>query len=309
MDPTGTALAVTLCVASAFAYALGAVVQQRLADRPTRTLVRTPLWWGAIGLNGLGAVLHVVALPYGPLVLVQSFGVLTLALAVPMGAVAQRRRITGTESVATTLVVAGLLGLLLSTGSGHGAVALSGGQLSGLLSVTAAALILLGYRGRAAGASGLWSAVAGGTAFGVSSAVSQTVAVHVTTDGLDALLRLDVLAAVVAIAALATAGVFFTQRSYRSGLGAPLAISNIANPVSAAAIGVVLLGERLGTDVNSVLLALVAALAAVIGVHLLSVASAGSGAASPSYREEPNRRYDDTSAGVLVGVPVTMHVR
>ncbi len=270
---TGTVLAVALSVASAFAYALGAVLQQRHADRPTRALLRTPLWWAAIGLNGVGAVLHVVALPYGPLMLVQSFGVLTLALAVPIGAMAERRRVTRTDGIATAMVMAGLLGVLLLTGSGAGASALATGELIGLLLATAAALTALGHRGHLPGASGLWLALAGGIAFGVSSAVTQTITVHVTADGPAALTRPGVIVAALAVAALSTAGLMFAQRSYRSGLGAPLAVSNIANPVAAAAIGVLLLGEGAGIDGVAVALALAAAAVTAVGVYLLTKAS------------------------------------
>ena len=272
MELTGTTLAVALSVASAFAYALGAVAQQRQADQPLRTLLGSPFWWVAIGLNGAGGVLHVVALPYGPLMLVQSFGVLTLALAVPFGAMANRRRTTGAERLATALVVAGLLGLLLLIDSSTGAGALDTGQLIGLLLVTAAALAVLGQRGQGAGASGLWLAVASGVAFGVSSAVSQTITVHVAADGLGALLRPTVVMALLAVAALSTAGLLFAQRSYRGGLGAPLAVSNIANPVAAAAVGVLLLGERIGANGTGVLLALLAAVITAVGVNLLSAA-------------------------------------
>ena len=267
---TGTALAVALSVASAFAYALGAVLQQHHADRPTRALLRTPLWWTAIGLNAVGAVLHVVALPYGPLMLVQSFGVLTLALAVPIGAMANRRPITGTEGVATAMVMAGLLGVLLLIGSTAGASALTTAELIGLLLPTAAALTALGDRGHVDGASGLWLALASGIAFGVSSAVSQTITVHLTADGLGALTQPGVIVAVLAVAALSTAGLMFAQRSYRGGLGAPLAVSNIANPAVAAAIGVVLLGEQAGTDGTGAALALIAGAITAVGVYLLS---------------------------------------
>ncbi len=34
-------------------------------------------WWSAVGLNATGALLHVAALNYGPLTLVQPLGALT----------------------------------------------------------------------------------------------------------------------------------------------------------------------------------------------------------------------------------------
>lgn len=73
--------AVGLSLISAVAYALAAVAQERLAGRGAgSSLVRllgTGAWWAAVGLNAAAALLHVVALKYGPLTLVQPLGALT----------------------------------------------------------------------------------------------------------------------------------------------------------------------------------------------------------------------------------------
>ncbi|MBU3868718.1 hypothetical protein KN815_33115, partial [Streptomyces sp. 4503] len=88
MNPT--VIAVALALASAVAYATAAVAQERLAagGRPGRMprLLLRGAWWGAVGLNSTGALLHVAALRYGPLTLVQPLGALTLVAAVPLGA-------------------------------------------------------------------------------------------------------------------------------------------------------------------------------------------------------------------------------
>ena len=47
------------------------------------------------------------------------------------------------------------------------------------------------------------------------------------------------------IAAFAAGGLLLSQVAYRGGLGAPLAMVTLSNPVAAAIIGVTLLGERL----------------------------------------------------------------
>jgi hypothetical protein len=263
-------IAVLLCVASAAGYAAGAVLQERLAHRPLGVLVRMPLWWVAIALNGIGAGLHVIALRYGPLSLVQPFGVLTLALAVPLAAVLARRAVTLVERRGIGLTVAGLVGILLLAGTTGGIVVLSTAQLVGLLLVTAALLTALGGWSAVPGASGLWAAVAAGVSFGVSSALTQTVAVHVTGDGFGALRNPVVAVAALAIAALSTAGLLFTQRSYRGGLGAPLAVSTLANPVAAATIGLVLLGEQITGGALGAVAALAGAVVAASGVTLLT---------------------------------------
>jgi hypothetical protein len=68
----------------------------------------------------------------------------------------------------------------------------------------------------------------------------------------------------------AVAATVLTQRSYRGGLGAPLAVTNLVNPASATAIGVVLLGEHLGTTPVEIALAVVCAVLAAVGVTQLA---------------------------------------
>ena len=263
-------LAVMLCIVSAAGYAAAAVLQERLAQRPFGVLVRTPLWWAAIALNGVGAGLHVVALRFGPLSLVQPFGVLTLVLAVPLAAMLARRAVTRLEGRGIGLAVAGLVGILLLAGTTSGIAVLTSTQLVGLLLVTAALLTALGGWSAVPGASGLWAAAAAGVSFGVSSALTQTVAVHLTDDGLGALIDPTVAVAALAIVALSTAGTLFTQRSYRDGLGAPLAVSTLANPVAAATIGLVLLGEQITGGALGAVVALASAGIAAAGVTMLT---------------------------------------
>jgi len=248
--------AVLLCVVSAVAYAGAAVLQERLANHHILALLGMPAWWLTIAFNGVGALLHVVALRYGPLTLVQPLGVLTLVLAVPVGALGAGRRVSRAERQGIVLTIAGLTGILLLAGSAaDGISALSTTQLIGLLLATAAVLAALGFR-----RSGLWDAAAGGVAFGVSSALTQTVAVRLS----------GFLVFGVAIAVLTTAGLLFTQRSYRGGLGAPLAVSTLANPIAAAAIGVVLLGEDIAGGTIGTVAALACGVTAAVGVVLLT---------------------------------------
>jgi hypothetical protein len=277
-------VAVLLCIASAVGYAAGAVLQERLARQALGVLVRTPLWWAALALNGVGAGLHVVALRYGPLSLVQPFGVLTLVLAVPLAAMLARRVVTLVEARGIALTVVGLIGILLLAGTSGGIAVLTTAQLVGLLLVTAALLTALGGWSAVPGASGLWAAAAAGVSFGVSSALTQTVAVHVTDDGLGALFDPTVAVAALAIAALSTSGMLFTQRSYRDGLGAPLAVSTLANPVAAATIGLVLLGEQIAGGAIGAVVALAGALLAAAGVTLLTRAQSRVATSLPAPR-------------------------
>lgn len=124
------ALSVLLCLVSALAYAGGAIVQERVAaSTPDRRYapLRRGVWWVAVGLNGLGALLHVVALAYGPLSLVQPLGALTIVFALPMAAVFVRRRAGSAAWRGAVLATVGLAGLLaLTGGSGRAEQALAG---------------------------------------------------------------------------------------------------------------------------------------------------------------------------------------
>ncbi|MFI0202786.1 MULTISPECIES: DMT family transporter [Streptomyces] len=276
-----TTLAVGLCLASAVAYAAGAVAQERLARaavaRTAGALMGSGAWWWSAGLNAAAALLHAAALRYGPLTLVQPLGALTLVAAVPLGARRSGRRVVATEWRGTLATVAGL-GLLLLPASGPApddtltlieALAVSGATIAVIMMLTA----VKDPR------SGLRHATASGLASAAASALTQTVAVAAGRGG--ALLSVRVVSVALLVVVFAVGGMLLSQRAYRGGLGAPLAVVNLANPLAAAVIGMVLLGERLQGGLAGVLLAATGALLAARGVVLLTrtpSAPAGPGA-------------------------------
>ncbi|HET9143363.1 hypothetical protein [Actinophytocola sp.] len=267
---TDLIIAIALCVAVAIAYATAALIQARHAHLSVRELVGVPVLWVALGLNGLGAALHVTSLGFGPLSLIQPLGVLTLVIAVPLAALMARRRVSRLELSGVTYTVLGLTGLTLLISTGGGTRTLASGELVGLLVATAALLTVLGLLGRRPGASTLWEAVAGGAGYSVCSALCQTVVVTVGAAGATALLRPIMILAILGIGVFAVTATVLTQRSYRNGLGAPLAVTNLVNPASATMIGVVLLGERLGTTPVEVIVAAGCALLSGFGVARLA---------------------------------------
>ncbi|WP_405435949.1 DMT family transporter [Streptomyces avidinii] len=266
-----TTLAVGLCLASAVAYAAAAVAQERLARaavaRTAGALLGSGAWWWSAGLNAAAALLHAAALRYGPLTLVQPLGALTLVAAVPLGARRSGRRVAATEWRGTLATVAGL-GLLLLPASGPApddtltlveALAVSGATIAVIMMLTA----VKDPR------SGLRHATASGLASAAASALTQTVAVAAGRGG--ALLSVRVVSVAVLVMVFAVGGMLLSQRAYRGGgLGAPLAVVNLANPLAAAAIGMVLLGERLQGGPAGLLLAATGALLAARGVVLLT---------------------------------------
>ncbi|PWW66586.1 DMT family transporter [Actinokineospora spheciospongiae] len=263
-------ITIALCVVVAVVYASAALIQARVAHLSVRELLKVPVWWLAQLLNVAGAGLHVLSLNFGPLSLIQPLGVLTLVIAVPLTAAAGHRRVTRLEAVGMGATVVGLAGLTMLITTGGRSDTLTNAELSGLLLATTVLVALLGIKGSRPGASPLWEAVAGGIAFAVCSALCQTVVRNLESGGPGVLLRLGTLLTVVAIVAFAIAATVLTQQSYRAGLGAPLAVTNLVNPASATAIGVVFLGEELATNGLLVVLAVACAALAAFGVTRLA---------------------------------------
>ncbi|MFS8200401.1 hypothetical protein ACLVWQ_17160 [Streptomyces sp. CWNU-52B] len=263
-------LAVALSLVSAVCYATAAVVQERTAadTASLRSTLTRGSWWGSVVLNGGGALLHVVALRYGPLTLVQPLGALSLVVAVPLGSLVTRRRTSGTQWRGTAFTLVGLTALLAATASG-GAPVHSLGTGEVLLVALAAATVVLALVRFASGGrtatpgGGLAFAAASGLASGVGSTLAQKLAVGPSASW-------SVAVVAVLTVGFAAAGVLLAQKAYRSGLGGPLALLTLVNPVAASAIGVTLLGEGVQYGGAGTVLALAGAAASVRGVILLS---------------------------------------
>ncbi|MGW2418751.1 DMT family transporter [Streptomyces sp. NPDC001709] len=239
------ALSVLLSFVSALAYAAGAIVQEQVAvSAPDSAYLplRRPSWWGALALNGVGGLLHVVALAYGPLSLVQPLGALTIVFALPMAALCVGRRAGATAWRGAVMATVGLAGLLSLVGSSD-SHSLDSAQRVAVALVTGGAVVALMCAGRAAqrhpAVRSVLLATASGTAFGMSSVFTKTVAVD-WTHGID----LADLPSLAVVGVFATGGVLLSQASYRGGgLAAPLATLTVVNPVLAAAVGILMFGE------------------------------------------------------------------
>ncbi|GAB7042134.1 MULTISPECIES: DMT family transporter [Catenuloplanes] len=265
------AIAITLSIASASAYAAGAVVQERVAAHGTGILasLRIPHWWLSVALNGAGAGLHVGALAYGPLSIVQPLGLLTLVFALPMGAAVIGRRVAAVHWRGASLTIAGL-GLLVITAPMGSARELDSTEVLTVAMLgggVVLGLTLLARQIHAATSSGLLYAVASGIAFACSSALTQTVSLQVTSSGPLAILS----PAAFTLAAFMSAGVLLSQAAYRDGgLGAPLATVSLTNPVASAVIGMLLLDERFVGGVAGGGVAATGGVLAIAGVLLLT---------------------------------------
>ncbi|MFD3518964.1 DMT family transporter [Streptomyces sp. NPDC058653] len=251
------ALSVLLSLVSAVAYAAGAILQERVAaDTPARPYapLHHGVWWAAVALNGVGGVLHVLALAFGPLSLVQPLGALTIVFALPMAAVFVRRRAGAAAWRGALLATLGLAGLLALTGSAD-SHSLGSGERMFVAGATVGLVGLLFLIAQAVNRPALRSvllAASAGVAFGISSVFTKTVAVD-WSDGTFG----GQVPSLLVIAIMAVAGLLLSQASYRgAGLAAPLATVTVVNPVVAAAVGVTLFGEGFRYGLTGGMLAL-----------------------------------------------------
>ncbi|MEV5782284.1 DMT family transporter [Streptomyces sp. NPDC052287] len=299
------ALSVLLSFVSAVAYAGGAIVQEQVAlTSPEQTYapLRRPGWWAAVALTGLGGVLHVVALAYGPLSLVQPLGALTIVFALPMAAVFVGRRAGATAWRGAIMATVGLAVLLALVGSAD-AQSLSTTQRTVLAVVAGGAVVAFMVAGRAAhrhpAVRSVLLAVGSGTAFSMSSVFTKTVAVD-----WEHRVSLSDLPSLALIGVFATAGMLLSQASYRGGgLAAPLATLTVVNPVVAAAVGITMFGETFRYGETGTVLALACGVVAAGGLILLTTEQIGStrrpAEDAPDEYAESAAGPDDTAAAVL----------
>ncbi|MFI1356046.1 DMT family transporter [Streptomyces sp. NPDC020898] len=266
------ALSILLSLVSAVAYAGGAIVQERVAvSEPGQSYapMRRPIWWAAVALNGFGGVLHVVALAYGPLSVVQPMGALTIVFALPMAALFVRRKAGATAWRGAIMATLGLAGLLSLVGTAD-VQSLGTAQRVFLAVVTGSAVVTLMVTARAVhrhpAVRSTLLAIASGIAFGMSSVFTKVVAV----DWSGGVTAADV-PTLALIGVLGVSGLLLSQAAYRGGgLAAPLATLTVVNPVVAAAVGITMFGETFRYGTTGTILALSCGVVAAGGLILLT---------------------------------------
>jgi drug/metabolite transporter (DMT)-like permease len=268
------AAAIGVALVSACCYAVAAVLQQREASRHDSDaalggvalfarLVRRPRWWVAVSATGIGALLHVVALRFGPLTLVQPLGVSALVLALPLGAWLVGRTVTRSEWSAAGAVALGLLALL-SLAPHHARSpqvpdAALGMALVGCAAVVGLMVATASLFGRRVGS--VLQAAAAAILFGLASAMARLL---VAGSGPRVL-------AALACAAAAVGGMMLIQTAYRDGgLGAPLATCTLVDPLAASVLGIVLLGEVVQVTPGQAVLGVVGLALTTFGLTILS---------------------------------------
>jgi drug/metabolite transporter (DMT)-like permease len=263
-------IAIGVALSSAVCYAIAAVLQQREASRHDMhglklilSLLRRPRWWMAVTSTLAGASLHVVALKFGPLTLVQPLGVSALVMALPLGAWFGNRKVLRAEWVAAAAVVAGLLAVL-TLAPRHvppptvspTELAIAIGTCLGVLLTCVVISRLLPPK-----AAPVVRAVGSAACFGFASAMARLV---VAGEG-------PLLIPLLACGFFAVTGMLMIQAAYRDGgLGAPLATCTIVDPIAASTVGIVLLGEHLRLGVAGGAVGFVGLILTIVGLTVLA---------------------------------------
>ncbi|EHR61256.1 DMT family transporter [Saccharomonospora cyanea] len=272
-------VAVTLAVVGAFLIAVGSALQERvvvgmrfLGGRGVRwllRLVRQPRWLLGAAFAGAGVGLHVLALSHGPVSVVQPVGTSGLLFALIVKAVLDHRRLRPSEALGGVAIVAGLAGLLFALPHGGKDPSLPTSiavLLAAVTLVSAGAAVLVAWLVYSASVRAGTLAFAAGITFGVGSALVSTIGHRMLTEPA-AIWDWPTLLVVV----LLSTGGLAQQHAYRMRRFAlTFAMLEIADPVAAATVGVLVLGEPLpGTATAAAWMGL-SATVIVVGVVVLA---------------------------------------
>lgn len=284
------AAAVALAVAAAVVFGIAAVNQHRavrvaltphrqlLSPRQVGTLVTDASWRRGFVLMALGTGLHVAALSLAPISLTQPINVVAVPTAIAATAILSRRLPRRSVLLAAAGVMVGVAALVTSGfGTGDGNVpsaAVLGAAAVAIFAVTVllhlAARLLL----RRSATTPTWVApvllgIAGAANFGTASSIFRLLTQDLT--GTEPLADPALIVMVCAIPAALTVGAWSIHQAYAVGAASAVtAASALADPIVAATLGMVVLGETHPFTVARFLVLVTAAAIAAAGVIHLS---------------------------------------
>ncbi|OBA77222.1 hypothetical protein A5641_18450 [Mycobacterium sp. 1554424.7] len=289
--------AAILALTAALCIALGDVLQQRAAhcidDRSighvelVATLLRNRRWWWGALLLIASIALQAAALGKGSVLLVQALLMLALLFALPINARAWHRRMTGHEWIWGGLLTAAVVVIVVVGNPQAGRSSASLGIWAAVAAVLAPLLVACVVAGRVWGgarAAALFAFVSG-SLWGVFGVLAKEVVARLG-DGGWAVVRAPELYACVLAAA---GGLVWSQAAFRAGpLTASMPTLQMAQPVVAAVLGVVVLGETLNTGRAGLVALAAAGLVATAAIVKLARVEAA------ATRDEVEARHQDS---------------
>ena len=272
-------LTISLALVAALLFALGTVLQQRVAmgasDAEARRplfllrLARNPVWFGGIVLTWVGFGFHAGALSGGEIVVVQPILALTVVFALPIGARLSAQRIGSRDVGAALLATAGLAAFLVLSNPAAGIEGPSGAAWltwGGALFVLAAVLTGRGLHRRPAVKATLVGTAAG-ILFGLHGAIVKAMTERLG-EGLDGFFVSWELWAVLIVA---TISMGVSQIALQAGdLPPAISTESIVAPVASVALGLGLYQETIHESAGGTLASLLALAAMLVGVAILS---------------------------------------
>ena len=210
-------------------------------------LLRDPRWLVATAGDGVGVLLHALALANGPIVLVQPLLVLALPTAVAVRPTFGGHRPTRSDLLGCGLVVLALTAFFALLGQPmHGRIISTAAALTtcAVALVVGGVALLATWRSAPARRAVVVGAVAG-CWFGVVSVLVEAVAVVWHAEGLEGFVDARGLAALLGIAVLGAGGYLLVQFGFQIGpLAASFAINLVLDPVVAVVLGAAVLDEH-----------------------------------------------------------------
>ncbi|MFC3519567.1 DMT family transporter [Streptomonospora nanhaiensis] len=271
---------VVIAIAGALAVAAGAAFQERAVVAAPRTggqlrllgsLLRSKGWCLGTFMTASGVLAHMVALGHAPLVIVQPIGMSGLMFAVMLSAFFRRQRLTPAQVFGSLAVTAALIGLLATIPDHASSPVLTGAETVLLPLGCAGAMLLAVAAARFSGpTTSAWIlALAGGVAYGGTSALARVIGSAAVADLSAVLQPLTAVGLVIGLS-----GAVIVQNSYRTGhFALAYSVLLISAPLAATAMGVAFFDERLPTGLLDGTVALAAAVLGAVGVVTLARSS------------------------------------
>ena len=284
------ALAIALALASALLFAISNVVEQRIAaEAPAHqsmrpgllvTLARRPAWVAGFvaDVGGYGA--QAAALAFGALLVVAPLLACGLLFSLLLDAVVNGRRLYSTDLGAAALLCAGLA-VFLEVGSpseGRFDVpAVDWAPAALVLAVVVAVAAVTRQHVQGPARATLFG-LAGGMTFGVNAALTKVVVHTLGRDPVSVFWHWELYG----LAVLSLSGLVMVQSAFQAGsLAAALPALEVAEPVVATVVGLVILREHLHARDN-IDRALIAAAALAMLVGLVSLARSRAAQSPPT---------------------------
>jgi hypothetical protein len=272
-------LGIAFAFLAAGCFAVASVSQHRAASRVEVApalhpglllrLARQRAWFVSIAADLTGVVLQTVALGLAAVVVVQPTLTSGLLLAVPLYAFLDRRFPTQAELVGASLCTVGLIVFLICAHATPGDEALASWQFwpyAGACLIVTAGCVTAAARTAAGPSRAIILAIGCGFLYGATGPLLRVVAT-----GLDTPRTLFTTWPVYLLVIVGIAGYLLNQNAFQAGsLPAPLAVLTILDPVVGATAGLVFLHERVSTSIGDLSAMVLAAVAVICGVVLLS---------------------------------------